>query len=176
MIGKTSLLVAYTENKFDEGYNRTIFDNYTTMVKVDGKMVNLNLWDTAGQEIYDRLRPLSYPNTNVFIMAFCLVKPESYKHLIDKWYPEIKHHCPNAKLILVGTKSDLKSDAKFLAEMRAAKLAPITHDQGVSLKNKINAEAYIECSSRTQEGIGKVFEETIKAGLKKIDPPICRIL
>lgn len=69
---------------------------------VDGIPVSLGLWDTAGQEDYDRLRPLSYPQTDVFLICFSVTSPSSFENVTSKWYPEIKHHCPDAPMILVG--------------------------------------------------------------------------
>mgnify|MGYP002359504379 FL=1 len=56
----------------------TVFDNYAATVKVDNKMVNLGLWDTAGQEEYNRLRPLAYPRCDVFLIVFSVVEPSSF--------------------------------------------------------------------------------------------------
>lgn len=78
------------------------FDNYSAPMQVDTIQVSLGLWDTAGQEDYDRLRPLSYPQTDVFLICFSVASPSSFENVTSKWYPEIKHHCPDAPIILVG--------------------------------------------------------------------------
>ena len=82
------------------------FDNYSAPMVCDGVPVSLGLWDTAGQEDYDRLRPLSYPQTDVFLICFSVVSPSSFENVTSKWCPEIKHHCPDAPILLIGKLSD----------------------------------------------------------------------
>ena len=77
---------------------------------VDGMPINLGLWDTAGQEDYDRLRPLSYPQTDVFLVCFSVISPTSYENVRARWHPELMRYSPNTKIILVGTKTDLRED------------------------------------------------------------------
>ncbi len=81
------------------------FDNYTSNIIVDNVKVSLGLWDTAGQEDYDRLRPLSYPQTDVFVLCFSVISPTSFTNITNKWMPEIRHHCPDKPIILCGKKS-----------------------------------------------------------------------
>ncbi len=133
------------------------FDNYSENMSVNGKFVSLNLWDTAGQEDYDRLRPLSYPQTDVFIVCFSVISPNSFDHVQHKWVPEISHHCPNVPIVLVGNKIDLRDDPAVVAELRNQRITPITKAQGVELGKKINAVKYVECSARTQKGLKDVF-------------------
>jgi len=161
-VGKTCLLIAYTTNSFPEEYVPTVFDNYSANVMVDGKTVSLGLWDTAGQEDYDRLRPLSYPSTDIFLICFSIVNPSSFTNVKTKWYPEVHHHCPDAKIILVGTKADLKDDKESLEKLAANNQSPITPLQGEQMAKEIKAVGYMECSALTQKGLKVVFDESIK--------------
>jgi len=134
---------------------------------VDGKPVNLGLWDTAGQEDYDRLRPLSYPQTDVFLICFSIISPHSYDNVKSKWFPEIQHHAPGVPIILVGTKSDLRGDEAMLASLAAKGLRVITREEAAARQKEIGAVSYMECSALTQEGLKDVFDATIRASMQK---------
>ena len=67
------------------------------------------LWDTAGQEDYDRLRPLSYPDSDVIVMCFGIDNPDSLENITEKWQPEVRHFCPRVPVVLVGNKKDLRN-------------------------------------------------------------------
>mmetsp|Transcript_49580 Transcript_49580/g.60852 ORF Transcript_49580/g.60852 Transcript_49580/m.60852 type:complete len:189 (-) Transcript_49580:148-714(-) len=162
-VGKTCLLISYTTNAFPGEYIPTVFDNYSANVMVDGKPINLGLWDTAGQEDYDRLRPLSYPQTDVFLVCFSIISKSSYENVQTKWVPEIKHHCPEAPFIIVGTKTDLRNDENVLAKVGET----IKESDGQSLANKVGARKYVECSALTQENLKTVFDEAIRVAINK---------
>ncbi|KAK3696765.1 Ras-related C3 botulinum toxin substrate 2 [Vermiconidia calcicola] len=130
---------------------------------VDNKPISLGLWDTAGQEDYDRLRPLSYPQTDVFLICFSIVSPPSFDNVKAKWYPEIEHHAPSVPIILVGTKLDLRDDPEVREQLRQRKMAPIQYEQAVQVAKEIKAVKYLECSALTQRNLKSVFDEAIKA-------------
>ncbi|XP_063603195.1 ras-related C3 botulinum toxin substrate 1-like [Penaeus indicus] len=165
-VGKTCMLISYTTDSFPKEYVPTVFDNYSAPMVVDGIPVSLGLWDTAGQEDYDRLRPLSYPQTDVFLICFSVVSPSSFENVTSKWYPEIKHHCPDAPIILVGTKIDLREDKETLAMLGQAGQSPVKRESGQKLANKIRSVKYMECSALTQRGLKQVFDEAVRSVLR----------
>eukprot|EP01092_Planopodium_desertum_P002927 TRINITY_DN14897_c4_g1_i1.p1 TRINITY_DN14897_c4_g1~~TRINITY_DN14897_c4_g1_i1.p1 ORF type:complete len:207 (-),score=35.84 TRINITY_DN14897_c4_g1_i1:102-692(-) len=161
-VGKTCLLISYTSDSFPSEYVPTVFDNYSANVNIDGKAISLGLWDTAGQEDYDRLRPLSYPGTDIFVVCFSCISPTSFSNVKTKWVPEVRHHVSEARILLVGTKVDLREDAEQLARLREKGLEPVSTSQGEELAKEINAEKYMECSALTQKGLKQVFDQAIK--------------
>ena len=129
---------------------------------VDGKPISLGLWDTAGQEDYDRLRPLSYPQTDVFLICFSIVSPPSFDNVKAKWFPEIEHHAPNVPIILVGTKLDLREDRGTMESLRQKKMEPVSYEQALQVSKEIRAHKYLECSALTQRNLKSVFDEAIR--------------
>lgn len=142
--GKTCLLVSYAQQKFPEIYVPTVFENYVTNVlSPNGKLIELALWDTAGQEEYDRLRPLSYPDADLLLICFALDNVISLQNVKDTWFPEVSHFCPGVPIILVGTKADLESQ--------------MNPDLPIQLATEINAIGYIQCSAKTMFNVKTVF-------------------
>jgi Ras-related C3 botulinum toxin substrate 1 len=121
--------------------------------------VELDLWDTNGSDdyLFYHLRPLSYPQADIFIASFSLVDPSSYERIRTKWVPEIRAHNPKTPIVLNGTKLDLRDDPEVLQNLKAIGLDPINSVMGEELKEKIGALSYHETSSKTQVGINELF-------------------
>ncbi|XP_037892337.1 ras-like GTP-binding protein RhoL isoform X1 [Glossina fuscipes] len=158
MVGKTCLLITYTQNEFPKEYIPTVFDNHACTITVDEKEYSLTLWDTAGQEDYERLRPLSYPNTNCFLLCYSISSRASFENIKSKWWPEIRHFSNNVPVVLVGTKLDLRiaNSEKF-----------VTTTEGRRLRKEIHAHSLVECSAKKKLHLNTVFEEAVRAVEKK---------
>ncbi|KAL3234915.1 Cell division control protein 42 [Nakaseomyces bracarensis] len=170
-VGKTCLLISYTTNQFPADYVPTVFDNYAVTVMIGDEPYTLGLFDTAGQEDYDRLRPLSYPSTDVFLVCFSVISPPSFENVKEKWFPEVHHHCPGVPCLIVGTQVDLRDDKVIIEKLRKQRLRPITAEQGERLARELRAVKYVECSALTQRGLKNVFDEAIVAAL---EPPVIK--
>jgi Ras homolog gene family, member A len=164
--GKTCLLIVFSKDQYPEVYVPTVFENYVAEIEVEGKLIELALWDTAGQEDYDRLRPLSYPDTDVVLICYSIESIDSLGNIEEKWYPEVKHFCSNVPIILVGNKKDLRNDESTKQELMKSGLAPVKVEEGRAMAERIQAKAYLECSAKTKEGVRAVFETATKASLE----------
>lgn len=151
------MLISYTTNKFPSEYTPTVFDNYTTKINVDGEVVVFHLWDTAGSEHFDLLRPLSYSGTNVFVICYAVADKKSFENVKKKWVKDLKEKVPQTPFMLVATKVDLRkmSDKKGL----------ITTKQGQDMAKDVGAKYFVECSSITQEGLKDCFNNAISIAL-----------
>ncbi|KAI5966347.1 RHO4 [Candida pseudojiufengensis] len=156
-VGKSCLLISYSQNKFPEIYVPTVFENYIVpLLSPQGnKIFELELWDTAGQEEYDRLRPLSYRDVDLLLVCFALNSITSLQNIKTLWFPEISHYCPNVPIILVGTKSDLPSD--------------IPEDLPYKIATEIKAIAYIQTSSKTMLNVKQTFDYALSHYQKEIE-------
>jgi small GTP-binding protein len=170
-VGKTCLLLTYGGQGFPESYVPTVCDNYSVRVPVDGKYITVSLWDTAGQEDYDRLRVLCYPASDVFIVAFSVVSPTSFLNVKTKWIPELKQHCAHVPFVLVGTKTDLRQDPTVLQQLARDHSKPITFEQGVHLARELNAAQYLECCALRNEGVKEVVDAAITAVILRRKKP-----
>lgn len=163
--GKTCLLIVFSRGTFPAVYVPTVFENYVADVEVDSKHVELALWDTAGQEDYDRLRPLSYPDSHAILICFAIDSPDSLENVQEKWISEVLHFCANLPIILVACKKDLRNDPKTIEDLRKLNQRPVSYEEGLAVANKIGAYKYLECSAKSGEGVREVFEHASRAAL-----------
>lgn len=157
-VGKTCLLISYVQKRFPIDYVPTVFENYVTKIRGPrNKIIELALWDTAGQEEYSRLRPLSYSEVDILLVCYAVDNPTSLQNVGDMWFPEVKHFCPDVPVMLIGLKSDLyaKEDPIKLVDPRRAE----------SLALKLGAFTHVQCSAKTRENVDQVFSTAMNTAL-----------
>ncbi|KAF7714875.1 Ras-related small GTPase [Penicillium ucsense] len=159
--GKTSALNVFTRGFFPTVYEPTVFENYVHDIFVDNVHMELSLWDTAGQEEFDRLRALSYEDTHVLMLCFSVDSPDSFENVGSKWIAEINENCPGVKLVLTALKCDLRKDEDMNDNPNA-----ITFEQGLAKAKEIGAVKYLECSAVQNRGIRESFYEAAKVALE----------
>ncbi|VDD95105.1 unnamed protein product [Enterobius vermicularis] len=164
--GKTSLLIRFCRDEFNENYVPTVFETYVADITFRNKTIEFSLWDTAGQEDYDRLRPLSYPDTDIFLLCFAIDSLDSLENITEKWLPEIRHYCPSVPIVMAGLKKDVRSSANSQQWITDGKSKLVTPEQGLYVSQMIHANNYCECSARTCEGVREVFEKCVEAALQ----------
>ncbi|XP_056443947.1 rho-related GTP-binding protein RhoE-like [Gadus chalcogrammus] len=148
--GKTALLHVFAKDCFPESYVPTVFENYTASFEIDMQRIELSLWDTSGSPYYDNVRPLSYPDSDAVLVCFDISRPETLDSVLKKWKAEIQEFCPSTKVLLVGCKSDLRTDLSTLVELSNQRRNPVSYDQASSMAKQISA-VYIECSAQQSE-------------------------
>ncbi|BCR91564.1 Rho family GTPase RHO3 [Aspergillus chevalieri] len=158
--GKTSALNVFTRGFFPTVYEPTVFENYVHDIFVDNVHMELSLWDTAGQEEFDRLRALSYEDTHVIMLCFSVDSPDSFENVASKWVEEISENCPGVRMVLTALKCDLRKDEDLNDNPNA-----ITFEQGLAKAKEIGAVKYLECSAVQNRGIRETFGEAAKVAL-----------
>ncbi|KAL9649735.1 hypothetical protein ABK040_009550 [Willaertia magna] len=159
------MLYCYANNQFPEDYMPTVFDNYNANTLFGNKTVSLGLWDTAGQEDYDELRPLSYPETHVFLACFSVISKTSLTNIRDKWIPEIRKHLKETPILLVGLKKDLRNDPKTQKILQEQGESIVSEEEGKEVSLFTGCITYCECSAKTREGLEEVFTNAIASVL-----------
>lgn len=172
--GKTCLLMVFFEREFPKDYVPTIFDNHVTNMELHGVRVDLDLWDTAGQEDYDKLRTLCYPGADVILLCFSVDNQASLQNILSKWYPEVNEYCPGKPIILVGNKSDLRStDPGGTTSRRVCDVKDVQR-----VAKTIHAYAYVENSALHNQHVQEVFRTAVEACVAPKKPPrkVCNLL
>lgn len=175
--GKTSLLNVFTRGYFPEVYEPTVFENYIHDIFVDGQHITLSLWDTAGQEEFDRLRSLSYSDTHTIMLCFSVDSYDSLENVKNKWVGEIADNCEGVKLVLVALKCDLRdNDTEAITpnnihnnnnnnSFKNKNNKLISYEEGYAMAKKIGALRYLECSAKSNKGVNEAFTEAARVAL-----------
>ncbi|KAH8810465.1 small GTPase-binding protein [Flagelloscypha sp. PMI_526] len=169
--GKTCLFVRFARGSFPEIYVPTILENQVVKVQVDQREVELDLWDTAGQCEGPDLRPRLYTESQVILLAFGIDSPDSLDNVQEKWLPDIQFITRKASkihptLILVGCKTDLRSDERTVEQLARYHQQPVSAEEAMAVAAKIGAVQYIECSAKTGEGVAEVFDTVARSLVK----------
>ena len=155
--GKTCLLEVFKSNSFPKEYIPTVVDNFIKVVEFEkDKSVSLALWDTAGQDDYDTIRPLSYRETDIVLICYTIENKRNLANIEQKWLLEIKNYCPSAIFFLVALKKDLRFDSEI------DKSTLVTEKEGKEMAKKIKAANFFECSALTTENVDEVFKAAAK--------------
>jgi len=162
-VGKTCLLIVYVNNEFPETYVPTVFETYDAQIRYKNQLIKFSLWDTAGQEEYDKLRYLSYPNANVFLVCFSLTSKSSLNNVVHRWKVELDEHAKGVPIILVGTKADCRDDQQFLQKMKDDGLGEelVQDSDAEEVAKKIGAVCFMKTSARLKTGVQEVFNKCL---------------
>ncbi|XP_061760568.1 rho-related GTP-binding protein Rho6-like [Nerophis ophidion] len=169
--GKTAMLQVLAKDCYPETYVPTVFENYTACMDLDGQRVELSLWDTSGSPYYNNVRPLCYSDSDAVLLCFDISRPDIVDNALKKWKAEIQDFCPCTRILLIGCKTDLRTDVCTRMELSSQKQTPISHDQGCTWAKQLGAEAYLECSAFTSEkSVHSVFRAAALACMNKLQP------
>ena len=158
-VGKTSLIKRYTTNTFEKDYISTLGMQFSKFEEsVNNEMVELFLWDLAGQESFNALRDRFYKGSSGAIIVFSLAPEEieTYRH-IDKWRSNIKEACGNIPVILFGNKADL-------VDQNAIATSPHYETSDVHVKKFAqdhNIMEYFKTSALTGQGVIEAFQTLV---------------
>ena len=140
-------------------YLCVLFSLVLAIVHCDNRPIQLGLFDTAGQEGFDRLRVLAYPGTDIFLVCFSVDSRTSFSNVEQVWVPEIRHNAgKDAKIVLIATKTDLRDCSQTRRRMRTINQSLIKEEEGREMCKRLQLLNYMECSAFTQNGLKSVFE------------------
>ena len=150
-VGKSCLAIRALKNIFESLYQPTIgFEFMSSYIKIDGKIIKLQIWDTCGQEVYRSLISSFYNNASLAIMVYSINNENSFNNL-DFWLNEIRTKAnPDINIILIGNKNDLENERK------------ISKDLGQEFSDNNGLNLFFESSAKTGFNVKQLFIEASK--------------
>jgi len=159
-VGKTCFWAVFATNEFPTEYIPTVFGGYSANLLVEGFPVSFAPWDSAGGDEYSRLRPLSYPHTDVFQVCFSCSDHDSFFNCY-KWVQEIREHVENPVLVLQMNKVDLRKSNRW--QFVENKIVLIDSDEGEEMARNLGCITYVETSAKDNIGVNTIHEVVIRA-------------
>ncbi|KAI1887634.1 hypothetical protein AGOR_G00192330 [Albula goreensis] len=159
-VGKTALLVRFTSETFPDCYKPTVYDNTGVDVFMDEVPISLGLWDTAGNDTFKRVRPMSYQQADVALLCYSVANHTSFANVRHKWIQEVRDHLPQVPVLLVAMQTDQR-------EMGPHRANCLSASEGRRLAQDIRAQGYLECSALSNRGVQQVFEQAVRAAVKR---------
>jgi small GTP-binding protein len=150
-VGKSCLTNKATKNIFEETYNATVgFEFFSFNIKINDKILKLQIWDTCGQELYRSLITNFYRNASLAVMVYSINSKDSFDN-IDIWYKELRMHSnPDAKVFLIGNKIDLENERQ------------VTTEQGKEYADENKLNLFLESSAKTGINAQEIFINAAK--------------
>ena len=150
-VGKSCLTAKAVKNNFEEYYQATVgFEFLTFNMKVNDKVIKLQIWDTCGQEIYKSLISNFYRNSSLAVLVYAIDNKESFNH-VENWLNDLKSQAnPDVRIFLVGNKADLEEDRK------------INKEDGEKYKEDQHLDLFMETSAKTGHNARNVLVEAAK--------------
>jgi small GTP-binding protein len=173
-LGKTSFLITMVNGKFPTEYIPTVFDNWVSYFDVaragaESITVALGLWDTFGRSDYDRLRPLSYVNTDLMLLCVDCGQPQSLQAAETKFLPEVLHFVPKSRRVLMVLKTDLRDNESVIAKLKERNEAPLSHEQCAAFAQKYDMPM-LEVSALRGDGMETIAERLVELALETRAP------
>lgn len=161
-VGKTCMIHTFLKGEFPSEYIATVMEPVKTTIKCGTVDQSIEIFDTPGQPEFTQNRVALYPNAHLILICCSIVEAIQFDK-IDSWAAEASEHAPNAKFVLIGMKSDQRSDTTLISQIvHRTGRQPFPEFQGHAKAEGIGALAYIECSSLLNTGVRDVFSESCR--------------
>ncbi|PVF94892.1 P-loop containing nucleoside triphosphate hydrolase protein [Serendipita vermifera] len=185
-VGKTALVRSLRYRDFSPHKPRwlpPVMDQFMKEIQVgqkDPKAVRLSVWDTSSRDEDARARPCVFSGSDAMIICFSVEKRESLENAEQKWLPEAYHFCPGVPVILVASKTDLRTHEGYIQELKAKGESLLSREEGETVAQRMGAKLYVECSTANQADVDQLFQNValISLGLspRKEGTKGCRVL